>query len=240
MGAFSNPYEVPAIAAREDERASFLRHVGLWTAGGLLTAGATSLVSTAAVLFVPILQQQWVALAVMLGSIFAARGIGGSLVYSDSATSRVAGFFAGNALQGVAMGYLMLSAILLSAELYANPMVLLLQALGLVGLTVTGMVAYLLTGPKNLSLVGGALSAMALPMLGLMVITAIWPVNGVFGVVLSAVFVAISAGGLLYNLNEVLHRMSTNMVVPAAYHVSIGILVLFWNVLSLLMRLQRR
>ena len=53
-------------------------------------------------------------------------------------------------------------------------------------------------------------------------------------------FVALSAGGLLFNLNHVMHRMSTDMVVPAAYHVTLGMLVLFWNVLSLLMRLQRR
>jgi hypothetical protein len=34
--------------------------------------------------------------------------------------------------------------------------------------------------------------------------------------------------------------MSTNMVIPAAYHIALGILTLFWNVLVLLMRLQDR
>ncbi|MCA9492395.1 MAG: Bax inhibitor-1/YccA family protein [Myxococcales bacterium] len=240
MSAFSNPYAVPVAAAQESERSAFLRKVGAWTFGGLMIAGAASLASMTALLMVPALGSQYIALFVMLGAIFASRFIGGSLVYSESAATRVLGFVAGNALQGVAMGYLLLVAILMSAELYGNPLAMLGQAVVLVGLTVLGIVAYLLTGPKNLSLVRGALAALALPMLGLMVVTAIWPVGGVIGIVLSLAFVGVSIGGLLFNLNEVMHRMSTDQVVPAAYHVSIGILVLFWNVLSLLMRLNRR
>jgi uncharacterized YccA/Bax inhibitor family protein len=77
-------------------------------------------------------------------------------------------------------------------------------------------------------------------MLALMVISFVFPIGGPFGILLSVVFVGLSAGGLLFNLNQVMHRMSTDMVVPAAYHVTLGMLVLFWNVLSLLMRLQRR
>ena len=49
------------------------------------------------------------------------------------------------------------------------------------GLTVVGMVAYLLTGPKNLSLIGGAMAALSLPMLALMVISFVFPIGGVFG-----------------------------------------------------------
>lgn len=240
MSAFSNPYAVPVVAAKESDRASFLRKVGAWTFGGLTIAGAGSLASMTALLLFPALGNQYVALAVMLGAIFGSRFIGSSLVHSESGATRVAGFVAGNALQGVAMGYLMLVAIFMSAELYGNPLAMLGQAVVLVGLTVTGIVAYLLTGPKQLSMVAGALSALSLPMLGLMVITAVWPVGGTMGVVISVVFVGVSAAGLLFNLNQVMHRMSTDMVVPAAYHVSIGILVLFWNVLSLLMRLNRR
>ena len=102
------------------------------------------------------------------------------------------------------------------------------------------MVMYLLTGPRNLSMIGGALSVMTLPMLGLMVIGLFFPFGGVFGLLLSVGFVAMSAGGLLFNLNQVIHRMSTDQVVPAAFHITIGILVLFWNVVTLLMKLQRR
>jgi FtsH-binding integral membrane protein len=240
VGAYSNPYAVPVIEAADDARSGFLRRVGMWTFGGLLVAGAASLFSTAAIVFLPPLQNQWVALAVMFGSMFGARAIGSNAVYSENEGTRMAGFVAGTGLQGIAMGYLILAATLASYQQFANPFVFLFQGIGLVGLTVAGMVGYLLTGPKNLSMVGGALAALSLPMLGIMIMTAIWPVNGVFGVILSLVFVGVSAGGLLFNLNQVMHKMSTNQVIPAAYHVSLGILVLFWNVVSLLMRLNRR
>jgi hypothetical protein len=240
VGAYSNPYAVSVVEASDDARSAFLRKVGLWTAGGLLFAGATSVVSTGAIALIPALQNQWVSLGVMLGAMFGSQAIGRSAVYSESAGTRTLGFVAGTGLQGVAMGYLLFSAMLFSWSLYANPLVFLIQGLALVGLTVLGMVAYLLTGPKNLSMVGGLLSAMTLPMIGLMIVTAVWPVNGVFGILMSLLFVGMSAGGLLYNLNAVMHRFSTDMVVPAAYHVSLGILVLFWNIVTLLMKLQRR
>lgn len=241
MAYGDNPYQVLAVhEADESERASFLRRVGALTFGGLAVAGITSVASAAVVLVVPALMNQWVSLAVMLGAMFAARGVGSTLVHHESSGVRMAGFVAGTGLQGVAMGYLMLAAVAASIEVYANPLVFLVQAMGLVGLTVLGMVAYLMTGPRNLSMIGAGLSALSLPMLGLMVISFVWPVNGILGVLLSLVFVGVSAGGLLYNLNEVMHNMSTRMVVPAAYHVTLGILVLFWNLLTLLMRLQRR
>jgi FtsH-binding integral membrane protein len=240
VGAYSNPYAVPAIDAGDDARSSFLRKVGLWTAGGLLFAGSTAVVSTGAVALVPALQNQWVSLGVMLGAMFGSQALGRSAVYSDDATTRTLGFVAGTGLQGVAMGYLVFVAMLASWSLYASPFVFLGQALALTGLTVVGMVAYLLSGPKNLSLVGGLLSALSLPMLFLMVVTLFFPVNGVFGVLMSLVFVAMSAGGLLYSLNAVMHQFSTSMVVPAAYHVSLGVLSLFWNLVVLLMKLQRR
>ncbi|MEQ1501618.1 MAG: Bax inhibitor-1 family protein [Myxococcota bacterium] len=236
----TSPWQVPVSDASVEARVSFLRRVGLLTMGGLVVSGVTAVGSAFAVMTFDILSQRWVSLAVMLGALFASRAVGGSLVASPDRTTRLGGFALGTALQGVAMGYLLLTAVMLSAQLYANPLVFLLQAFGLVGLTVTGMVAYLLTGPKNLSMVGSAMSTLALPMLGLMVFSWIFPMGGVVGILISVVFVALSAGGLLYNLNQVLHQMSTEDDVPAAYHVTLGVLTLFWNVLVLLMRLQRR
>jgi FtsH-binding integral membrane protein len=236
----TNPFSVPVSDAPIAARVSFLRQVGVLTLGGLLVSGITGLLSTGAVLLVPILQNQWVALGVMLGAIFASRGIGGSMVAAEERSTQIMGFLVGTALQGVAMGYLLLSAVVLSIQLYDNPMVFLLQAMGLVGLTVCGMVAYLLTGPKNLSIVGSVLTTLSLPMLGLMVLSFIFPIGGTFGILISAGFVVLSAGGLLYNLNQVVHQMSTRDTIPAAYHVTMGVLTLFWNVLVLLMRLQDR
>lgn len=83
------------------------------------------------------------------------------------------------------------------------------------------------------SLIGGLLSRFATNPFQV-------PVGGVFGMLISAGFVVLSAGGLLYNLNQVMHTMSVRNTIPAAYHVTLGVLTLFWNVLVLLMQLQRR
>ena len=46
--------------------------------------------------------------------------------------------------------------------------------------------------------------------------------------------------GLLYNLNQVMHTLSTDQHIGGAYTITMGLLVLFWNLLVLLMRLQSR
>lgn len=240
MGAYSNPYAVSVVEASDDARSAFLRKVGLWTGFGLLLAGSTSVVSTAAVALIEPLQNRWVALAVLFGTMFGAQAIGRTMVHSPNGATRTTGFVLGMALEGVSMGYLVLSAVLASWSLYGNPLAILGQGLAVVGLTVLGMVAYLLTGPKNLSWLGGILSAAFLPMIAVMLFAVVFPMNGTMGILMGLLFVGLSAGGLLYNLNAVMHRMSTDMVVPAAYHVSMGILVLFWNVVQLLLRAQRR
>jgi FtsH-binding integral membrane protein len=241
MGTFaSNPYAVPVADAAVEERVAFLRNVALWTFGGLLVAALTSVVSAGAILTMPALQGRWISFGIMMGAIFGAQFVGNSLVRREDRGSQILGLVAGTALEGVAMGYLVLTAVALSIDVYANPAMFIFQALGLMGLTVAGMVGYLLTGPRQLNWIGAGLATVGLPMLVLMVVSFVFPIGGVFGILISLVFVAVSAGGLLYNLNVVMHQMSTRMVIPAAFAIAMGILVLFWNILVLLMRLQDR
>ena len=237
---YGNPYQTPVANAPVDVRVAFLRKVGGLTFGGLVISAITAVMSTMAVVEIEALQGRWVSLGVMLGAIFASQWVGGSLVNANDKSTQIAGFVLGTGLQGVAMGYLLLTAVTLSSQLYANPFVFLIQAMSLVGLTVLGMVLYLMTGPKQLSMIGSVMATLSLPLLGLMVLSFIFPMGGIVGILINIVFVALSAGGLLYNLNQVMHQMSTDRVVPAAYHVTLGVLTLFWNVLTLLMRLQDR
>jgi FtsH-binding integral membrane protein len=240
----NNPYAVPAAEAAVEERVTFLRKVAGLTFVGLCISGATSMAMAGAIALAPgILGNQIASMVLMLGGIFGARFVGSSMVYGgESATTQYTGFVLGTMLQGVAMGYLLLTALLFSANVLGNPLMLLFEAIGLVTLTMFGMTVYLLTGPKKLSMIGGFLSAVSLPMMVLMVVSFAFPgqFGGVMGLILNVVFVGISAAGLLYSLNNVMHRMSTNMVVPAAYAITLGILTLLWNILTLLMRLQRR
>ncbi len=237
-----NPYAVPAFEADVADRVSFLRRVAGLTFLGLTISGATSIASAMMVFLFPFLGSGYMPMIMMLGALIAARGVGSAFVYNENTGVAMAGFLGGTALQGVAMGYIILAAVFVSAQAFGNPFFIIFEAMGLVALTMMGMAAYLLTGPKNLSMVGGFLSAVSLPMMVLMVVSFLMPglFGGPMGLLFNLIFIVTSAAGLLYSLNNVMHKMSTDQAIPGAYFITMGILTLFWNILTLLMRLQRR
>lgn len=234
----------PLSYAAPDERVEYLKKVLVWTTGGLALSAFTGLL-TAGFLFVAagiglgfLVSNQLVALAVIFGSYGIAHYLAPRLVFGNQ---KVLGFGVGAVFQGIAMGYLLLSAILMGWQ-QGNPFGLVGMALALTGLTGFGMTAYVWTGPKDFSLLGAGLSALFLPMLILMGVGVVFPglFGGPLGIALSAVFVIVSAGGLLYQINSVLHRLATNQHIEGAYLITMGLLVLYWNILTLLMRLNRR
>ena len=234
----------PLSYAAPDERVEYLKRVLLWTSGGLALSAFTGL-ATAAFLFLAaasgfgaIFFNQIAMLAIIFGSYGIAHYLAPRLVFGQQ---KVLGFAMGAVFQGIAMGYLLLTAISMGME-QGNPFGLAGTALVLTGLTGVGMTAYVWTGPKNFSFLGAALSAIFLPMLLLMGVGIVFPslFGGTMGIVLSAVFVVVSAGGLLYQVNQVMHRLATNQHIEGAYLITMGVLVLYWNILTLLMRLNRR
>ena len=234
-------YAAPVAEASVDARVSYLRKVGLWTFAGLSVATITSIASAAFFLFVaPFLLGGLASTAVILGCWFAAHMGCRSLVFSGSTATKVTGFFGGMVFQGIALGQLVLFAVLMSVDLYANPLALVFQALALVGATAFGMMGWLMTGPKNLSRVGAILGTLSIPMLIAMAISFAFPINGALGILISVGFVAFSGLALLYQLEQVIHQMSTEQHIEGAFTISMGLLILFWNVLVLLMKLQRR
>ncbi len=146
----------------------------------------------------------------------------------------------GMGFQGIAMGFLLLSAVLVSQMAGLGVFALIGQALALTALTAVGMTMYVWSGPKDFSMIGGLLSALSLPMLALMALSFVFPIGGTFGLILCVGFVAVSAAGLLYQINQVMHQMRSDMYVEGAYMVTLGILILFWNLLTLLMSLTSR
>jgi hypothetical protein len=233
-------YANPVIFAEESTRASFLRRVGTLTFFGLTLACISGVASASVLFFIPGLMSTGLTLVVVLGSFGIVQMVARPMVYSGSAASRGTGFLMGAVFQGIAMGYLLLAAVMQSLDLFGNPFILVGQALGLTGATAVGMFLYLLTGPKRLSIITAILPMLGLPMMVLMVMSFVFPITGTMGILLSGVFVLASAAGLLYQLNQVIHKMPAEMSLQASYEVMIGLLVLFWNILSLLMRLQRR
>jgi len=236
-------YESPAVSAPVDERGSFLRKVSIWTMVGLGTATVSA---TASALFfatigASLLSSNLVVMGVFFGCYFAAMyGAGGLIRSSDSPATKAMALIGGSTLQGFSLGILLVFAAAVSAAAFNDPFTLILQALALTGACAVGMTGYLLSGPKDLSAVRAILGVMFLPMICAMFITAVFPINGVLGMGVSALFVVISCLGLLYNLNEVMHNMSTKMHMEAAFSITMGLLILFWNILQLLMTFANR
>lgn len=242
MYAESNLFAPPAAKAPVTDRQAFLRKVGGLTFVGLVVSFAVSLATAFGLVAiaeaVPLVFNRWVQMGVIFGSFAVVQMPARQMAHSEGATKYL-GFALGTTFQGIAMSYLMLAAVSLGAAMFANPFVFILQAMGITMLIAVGMLAWLLTGPKNLSMVQGALAMLSLPMLVLMVVSFVFPITGPIGTALTALFVLVSAGGVLYQLNQVMHTYPTSQPVPAAYGVTIGLLVLYWNVLSLLMRMNR-
>lgn len=233
----------PLEHADAADRVTYLKRVLLLTAGGLGISGATGIM-TAAFIYIAgsiapqIVFNQFVQLAVILGSFGIAQYLAPRLVFSGT-NSKWAGFGLATVFQGIAMGYLLLTAILMTL---GDVPWLIGAAIGLTAATGVGMAAYVWTGPKEFSFIGAMLSAVSIPMLILMGVSFAFPsfFGGTLGLVLSAAFVFISAAGLLYQVNKVMHQLRTDMHVEGAYLITMGVLVLFWNILVLLMRLTRR
>lgn len=235
------PYtSIPVAHAPADVRLGYLRKVlgltfvGLVLAGGAGVATAVALAMTGGALL-----SGYVPMIVILGCWAVSNYVARPMVFGSA---KVAGFVLGSVAQGVAMGFLLLVAFLLSASALGNPFTLIGLALGLAGFSGLGMAAYVWTARKDFSIIGAGLAALSIPMLVLMAVSFAFPsfIGGTAGIVVSGLFVVVSAGGLLYQLNQVIHDYDTDMHIEGAYTITLGLLVLFWNILTLLMRLTRR
>ena len=233
----------PLSQVTPDVRVAYLQRVLLWTTGGLALAGITGL-GMALVLFtlasagMTFIIAGWPAMIGILGCYFVAQVVARKMVFGQA---KVLGFVVGAGFEGLSMGWLLLSAVLLGAQT-GEPFGLITLALGLTGLTAAGMTAYVWTKPREFKLLGALLSAVFIPMLILMVVGFAFPAwfGGPIGIAIAGLFVAISAGGLLYQINAVVHKLRTDQHIEGAYLITMSVLVLFWNILVLLMRLNRR
>jgi hypothetical protein len=234
--AYADSHPRSLAQALPEQRVDYLKKVLILTVFGLGVSAVTGLFSALMVGMVPLLQGRLAMFVIIMGSFFAAQSWCSKLVFGGQ---RVLGFVLAAVFQGVAMGYLLLMAITMGIGM-GSPFLLIFEAMALVGLAAAGMTAYLWTGPREFSMLKAGLAALSLPMLVLMVVSFVFPIGGTLGILLTGAFVVVSAGGLLYQINNVLHRLRSSQTVEGAYLITMGVLVLFWNVLSLLMRLQRR
>jgi FtsH-binding integral membrane protein len=229
-----NPSMAVALATPED-RSHYLRRLATWTLGGLTLTAIVSVIST--MFIAPLVFQggTWAVIAVVYGSFLLAQTVVRKMVYGQS---KVAGFVLGTALQGIALGFLLL--ITLSLTKVEDGLTLIGQCLLITVLAAAAMLVYVIGSKRSFSMLGAGLSMLMLPMLGLMALQLVFPLSGTAGIVVAAVFLLVSVGAMLYNLNLVVNRMDATMHVEGAYEVTLSVVVLFWNLLSLMNRLRRR
>ncbi len=233
--AYATTHPRSLANAMPEQRVDYLKKVLILTLFGLGVSALVSTISALVVGMVPLLQGRLAMFIVVLGSFFAAQSGCSRLIFGGQ---RLLGFLLATVFQGIAMGYLLLMALGVGAGL-GNPFILIFEAMGLVGLAAAGMTAYVWTTPREFSMLRAGLAALSLPMLVLMVVSFVFPITGVLGTMLTGLFVVVSAGGLLYQINTVMHRLRSSQTVEGAYLITMGVLILYWNVLTLLMRLRR-
>jgi len=232
-------FDVPVAQAEASERSTYLQKVLTWTLGGLFVSGISSMASVVILSGFHALLSGYFPMIIILGCWAITNFVARPMVFGEA---KIPGFLLGTMAQGVAMGYLLLAAMIISRMAQGNSLVLVGLASGLTGFSALGMASYTYIARRNFSMIGAALSALSIPMLILMAVSFAFPalLGGTAGLLMGAVFVVISAASLLYQLNAVIHSFRTSMHIEGAYTITLGILVLFWNILSLMMRLNRR
>ncbi|MSP54316.1 MAG: hypothetical protein EXR69_01715 [Myxococcales bacterium] len=231
----SSAFHSTAIDAPPELRAEFLTRTGAWTLGGLVVTAIVSVVSL--VFVVPAVLQfgTFAILGVVYGSMFVSQSVARNMVYGEN---KLAGFLLGTGAQGVSFGFI-LFATLFGFGAVSDGLLLIGQCMLMVVLTGAAMFIYVTMARRDFSLLGAGLSMLFIPMLALMAIQLVWPIGGLAGILLSGLFVAISAGSLLYKLNFVVHKMDTSQSMEGGYDLSLSIIVLLWNLLALFNRLRR-
>jgi FtsH-binding integral membrane protein len=223
-----------AISGPASERIAFLRKVGVFTFFGLLGASVLGVLSTS--LIVP--RIAGFGSFGMLGFFFAtfaiAHWVARGMVYGSM---KMPGFILAIVGEGVSLGLILF--ITLANFGMLEGFGIITQCMMITAASAGGMLLYVWFNKSEFSWLKAGLAMVSVPMLLAMVLFAVWPVQGVLGLVISLVFVVVSAGGLLYRLNHVVHELDTDQHIEGAYEITMGILILFWNLLSLLNKFRR-
>jgi FtsH-binding integral membrane protein len=225
----------PAIAAPVEERSAFLRRAALWTLGGLFITAIVSVISMVVVVPLVVRGGTLAMLVVVYGSFLLSQTVARRMVYGDS---KAMGFILGTSAQGVALSFLLLFTLVATGV--ADGLKVIAYALALTLSATIALLLYASIEKREFSLLRAGLSMVFIPMLLLMVLQLVFPIGGTLGIFVTAIFVAVSVGAMLWKINHVLYFMPTTMAIEGGYEISLGIVVLFWNILSLLNRVRRR
>ena len=227
-----------AASAEPSERAEFIRRTYSHLAGAIL-----AFIALEAVLLTAIAPYKEQVLEVLFGSrlswlvvLFAFMGAAWIAQYwARSETSR--------ALQYVGLGlYVVAEAViflplLIIAQFYSSPNVI--PTAGVLTLAVFGgLTITVFATRKDFSFLAPILSIGSLIALGLIVVSCF--VGFDMGVLFAGAMVALMSGYILYYTSNVLHHYRTDQYVAAALALFAAVATLFWYILQIVMRMNRR
>jgi FtsH-binding integral membrane protein len=225
----------PASASSIVNRTGFLKKVGLFTFLGLVVASITGVLSMFFLAPLVFAMGGTAVLGVIFGTFFLAHYAARAIVFKSEA--KVLGFLFGSVCEGISLGFLLLVTLLRFGG--SEGISLILQCLTLTVASALGMLVYTLTAKHDLSLVRAGLATFGVPLLFVMVFSAIFPIGGALGIAVGIAFVVFSGAALLYRLQRVVYSFPDTAHVEGAYELTMSLLVLFWNILSLLNRARR-
>lgn len=229
------PQFITAAESSVSERSTFLQQVALRTLGALCVTAVAAVLSMFLVAPAVFGMGTIAVLLCVYGGLFGAQFLGRKMVYGQA---KVAGVVVGSSLQGLALGFLLLMAVATTAP--GEGLQIIGYALLMMVLSVAAMLLYVSNEPRDFSMLRAGLAMAGIPMLVLMGLQFVIPAEGMLGLVVSGVFLLVSVGALLYRLNVVLREFPPYAATEAAFELSLGIVIFFWNLLSFLLRMRRR
>src|SRR5262245_55645505 len=189
---------VVVASAPSAVRSAYLRRVAALSFAGLLlvaVAGVGSMLFLGTHLN---LLRGWTSMLIILGCWAVTNFVAQPMVFGTG--SKAAGFVLGTVTQGLALGFLLLVAVLLSRQQFGNPFTFIGMAVTLTTVAGIGITIYAASEKREFSILRAGLAALSLPMLALMAMSFAFPqwFGGGLGIALSAIFVIVSAAGLTY------------------------------------------
>jgi FtsH-binding integral membrane protein len=232
----------PVSAARPEDRATFLRQVYLMLFSGIVAFAMSAALPVwgfinkdpilgsiiPLVLSIPPL----LLFALFIGMSFAVHAV--SMVKGLN----IIGFYLFAGFFGV------LTSALLLVALKTGGVPLIMNAAALAIMAFGGLTCYVLITGKDFNFIGGFLTVGLVMLIGVTLFALVgqsflgMQTSGLH-LGLSAIAVILFSGYVLYDTSNIMHRYSTDMVVPAALALLIDFVILFRNILFLLMNARR-
>jgi uncharacterized protein len=226
----------PVAEALPAERALFIRRTYTHLAGALAAfVGLEYLLlpSPLARMYMQFLSSSRFSWLMILGGFMAAGWLSRSLIAGAKTRS----------MQYVGLGvYIVAEALifipLLYIAVYYSSRDVLPTAALITGGLFTGLSAYAITTRKDFSFLGGILTIGGFVAIGLIIAGTVFGFN--LGLAFSGGMVLLAAGSILYDTSKIVRVYNTDDYVSASLQLFASVLLLFWYVLRIVMRLSRR